>query len=158
MRGSASSPSRILHILTFQLPRQASIAARADLFWGFLHPSILCLTGNKHSRGAQGTFCCDGWVMVRVFPMICHLFQVTLIKKPHLVWHSRKLKLLLIEHIKSIFILENEHLPHKAERIIITTELSSCVISLKVLYLLLKVHNLSTHLTGNTTQKTSEIL
>lgn len=100
---------------------------------------------------------CDGWVMVRVFPMICHLFQVTLIKKTHLVWHLRKLKLLLIEHIKFICILENEHFPHKAQRIILPTELS-CVISLEVLYLLLKVYGLSTNLPGNTTLTTPNIL
>lgn len=96
--------------------------------------------------------------MVIVFPMICHLFQVTLIKKPHLGWHLRKLKLLLIECIKSIYILENEHLPHKAQRIITTTELSSCVISLEVLYLLLKVYNLSTRLPRNTTQNNLQYL
>lgn len=112
---------------------------------GFIHHSILCLTGRKHSGGAQGTFWCDGCVMVTVFPMIWHLFQVTLIKKTHLVWHLKKLKLLLIECIKSIYILENERFPYKAQRKIVTTELS-CVTSLEVLYLLLKVYAFPTHL------------
>lgn len=71
--------------------------------------------------------------MVAVFPMICHLFQVTLIKKNSPGMTFEKLKLLLIERIKSIYILENEHFPHKAQRTIVTTELSSRVISLEVL-------------------------
>lgn len=92
---SASSPTRILSILTFQLPRQEELLPGPTFSGGFIHQSILCLTGSKHSGGAQGTQWCHRCVMVTVFPMICHLFQATLIKNPHLVWHLRKLKLLL---------------------------------------------------------------
>lgn len=93
---------------------------------GFIHHDILCLTESKHTGGAQGDLWCDGCVTVTVSPTIHHLFQVTVIEK-----HLENLKLLPIQHIKAIYIFENEHFPHTAQQIMKSTELSSYIISLK---------------------------
>lgn len=48
----------------FSFPDEWALLPGPTFSGGFIHHSILCLTGSKHFGGAQGIFWCDGYVMV----------------------------------------------------------------------------------------------
>lgn len=129
-----------------------SIAARSDLYWGFIHHNILHLTESKHSGGAQGTFWCDGCRTVTVFPTIHHLFQVTLIKKTSPGMTFGKPEPLTYSTYQIHLHFGKWAFSSQSSKNDDSNWTAFFYYFSRSLYSLLKVYDLSTHLLGNTIQ------